>query len=295
MTHPPPMAMPRSAADTWSWSRIWPLAVLAGCLLVTGMAHAQRVGKPDAFKGIDIQERLGDLVPLDLPFVDETGRPVVLRDYFDGRRPVVLVLAYYDCPMLCTFVLNGVSEAVRLVELQPGEQFRLLTISIDPSETPALAAAKRESYVQSVNRNLGADEWHFLTGRQEAIDALAAALGFIYFYDEEQQEYAHPAVVHVLTPDGTISRYLYGIKYRDRDLKLALLEASRGTIGSIVDRVILYCFHYNAKDKQYALFAMNIMRLGGVVTLLLLGLLLGVLWSRERQRRRHQPPPAAAA
>jgi len=261
---------------------------LGAWLCAMPAAQAQRLGKPAAFKGMDIEEHLGAQLPLDMAFRDEAGAAVSLRELCDGRRPVVLVLAYYQCPMLCTFVLNGLTKAINETPLRPGEQYQLVTVSIDPTETAALAAAKRQTYLGSLEAKVDPAAWRFLTTDQATITALADALGFRYFYDETQRQYAHPAVVHILTPGGKISRYLYGIQYQPRDFRLALLEASDGRIGNIVDRVLLYCFHYSPRDKEYTAAAMRIMRLGGSAVLLALVIFLAILWRREW--RRHALP-----
>jgi protein SCO1/2 len=265
---------------------VWLVVLLALAL----PALAQRLGKPAAFKGIDIEEHLGAQVPLDLTFRDETGAPVTLRELCDGRRPVALVLAYYQCPMLCTFVLNGLTRAINETPLRPGEQYQLVTVSIDPREGAELATAKRTAYLGGLTTPVEPAAWRFLTADQATIDQLADTLGFRYFYDAEQNQYAHPAVVHVLTPEGKISRYLYGIQYQPRDFRLALLEASEGRIGNIVDRVLLYCFHYSPRDKEYTASAMRIMRLGGATVLAALVIFLAILWRREG-RRQELPQP----
>ncbi len=234
-------------------------------------------------RGIDVSERLGGSVPLNLRFADENGRQVELRDVFVQGKPVVLTLAYYECPMLCTFVLNALSKAVAELDWQPGDEYQMLTVSIDPEETPALAAAKRKVYVDSLNKGDIGDGWRFWVGRQTEITSLAESVGFEYYYDARQDEFAHPAVVFVLTPEGVISRYLYGIDYRSKDLRLSLLEAGEGKIGSLMDRVILFCYHYDPMGKKYTLMAMNVMRLGGLITVTFLGFFLAGLWLRERR------------
>ncbi|MFC1729467.1 SCO family protein [candidate division KSB1 bacterium] len=248
-------------------------------------AEAQRIeDNPIEMQGVTIEERLGSRIPLNLRFINESGEVIRLHDYFDRGKPVIITLVYYNCPMLCTLVLNTLTEAMQNIDLTPGEDFSVATISIDQRETPELASAKKTRYEQVYGRPLH-DGWHFHTGNEEDIQELADALGFQYYFDEKQDQFVHPAAAFVLTEDGTISRYLYGIDFNPRDLRLALLEASEGKIGSTVDRLILYCFHYDPEAKGYVVFAGNLMRIGGAVTLVLLSLLIGTLWLKERFKK----------
>lgn len=234
-----------------------------------------------ALTGIDVVEHLGDHVPLDVRFTDETGRETNLAEYFRQDHPVLLVLAYYNCPMLCTLVLNGIAEGVKGLDWTPGREFVMLTVSIDSSETPALASAKKDTYVKYLAKPGAESGWHFLTGREDQIRTLADAVGFKYYYVTERREFAHPAVVFLLTDDGRLSRYLYGLKFESRDVKLGLLEASEGKIGNTLDRLLLYCFHYDPDAKGYVLFAQNIMKIGGGLTVLVLVAFLFILWRRD--------------
>lgn len=231
---------------------------------------------------IDVVEHLGQTIPLDLIFTNDAGEKVTLGDYFHHGKPVILVLAYYTCPMLCTVVLNGLSDGVKSLAWFPGREFQMLTVSIDPSETAQLAAGKKSRYLDNFGKKGIENGWRFMVGAESQSKALAEALGFKYYYDTEQQMYAHPAVVFILTEDGRISRYLYGLEYKEHDLRLALLEASRGRIGNTIDRIILYCYHYDPAAKGYVVLASNIMRLGGAATLVILAVFLGTLWVRER-------------
>lgn len=257
------------------------------CVFGARQAVAQRVeDKPPDLQRIDIVEHLDARVPLDLVFVNAHGDSVRLGDYFQPGRPVVLSLVYYECPMLCTLVLNGLTAALQKLSYVPGDEFQLVSVSIDPGETPELAAQKKTRYL----RSLGRDEvpetgWAFLTGSEGSIRQLAAAIGFRYFYVKERDEYAHPAAIFVLTPDGRISRYLYGIEYKPQDVKLALLEAAEGKIGNTLEKLLLYCYHYDADANSYVLFAQNVMRLGGALTLILIAIFLIGLWTRERLRK----------
>jgi len=234
---------------------------------------------------IDVVEHLGQPIPLDLQFTDDQGRAVTLGDYFQDGRPVVMILGYYRCPMLCNLVFNGLTDAVADLDLGMGGDYTIITVSINPQETSELAAAKKNNYLEQIGPRGSADGWAFLIGDESQSAALAEALGFQYYYVEERDEYAHPAVVFLLTEDGVISRYLYGVQFGSRDLRFGLLEASEGKIGSTVDRILLYCFHYDPDAGGYVLFARNVMTLGGAATVVLLGALLIVLWTRERYRR----------
>ncbi|MDF1544282.1 MAG: SCO family protein [bacterium] len=238
----------------------------------------------EALNEIDVVEQLGDSIPLNLEFTNDRGEKVTLADYYDSERPVVLVLAYYSCPMLCNLVLNGLSAGVQQTGWTPGEQFRIVTVSFDPTETYELAAAKKKNYLAEAELDGVISGWDFLVGEESQSKALAEALGFKYYWDEQQEQYAHPAVIFLTSGDGKITRYLYGLEYAGNDLKLALLEASEGKVGSSLDRLILYCFHYDPDAGSYVVFAANVMKLGGAVSLLIFGLFLGLLWKRDRRR-----------
>ncbi|MBI4209596.1 MAG: SCO family protein [Deltaproteobacteria bacterium] len=221
---------------------------------------------PVELQEVGIEENLGDAISLDLEFVDETGAPVPLRAFFDGEHPVLLNLVYYECPNLCNFLLNGFTEGLTGLRWTAGDEFQIVTVSIDPREGPELAATKKEAYLKLYKRSEAREGWHFLTGSESHVRQLAQEIGFRYRYDEDQKQYAHAAAVFVLTPQGEISRYLYGIDYPPRDLKLALLEASQGKIGNPVDKFLLFCYHYDPKGRRYALFATNLMKIAGGAT-----------------------------
>jgi protein SCO1/2 len=241
---------------------------------------------PDELEGIGITEHLNATLPLDLAFTDDEGRAVRLGDYFRGQRPVILNLVYYQCPMLCTLVLNGVTEGMRGLAWTLGQEYENVTVSINPAETAELARVKKENYLAEYGKPGTAAGWHFLTGRQEEITALAQAVGFGYRFDPETNQFIHTAATFVCTPDGRISRYLYGIEYEEQTFRLALLEASQGRIGTQLDRLVLYCFQYDAEAGRYAPVAINIMRIGGAISAVALLGLLGWLWGRERRLRR---------
>jgi protein SCO1 len=232
---------------------------------------------------VGIDQHLNRDVPLDLPFVDERGRAIRLGDFF-GARPVVLVLAYYDCPMLCTFVLNGSISALQQLPFDAGKDFEFVTVSIDPSETATLAAAKKAAYLGHYTGHSGTTGFHFLTGPESSISQLTEAVGFRYAYVAETKQFAHPALVTVLTPSGRISRYLYGIDFPPADLRMALVEAGSGRIGTPVDRALLYCYHYDAANGRYGVAVTRLLRIAGFATLAGLGTVVG-LTVRARRRR----------
>jgi len=242
-------------------------------------------GLPKALNGIGIDQKLNEQLPLDLPLVDENGKNVKLGDYF-GKKPVVLSLVYYQCPMLCNQILSGMLGSLRQVTFNAGEQFEIVTVSFDPNETPALAAKKKETYIKAYNRPSGAAGWHFLTGDAANIKRLTEAVGFHYLWDEQTKQFAHASGIMLATPEGKLARYFYGIEYPPRDLRLGLVEASENKIGTPVDTLMLYCYHYDPSTGKYGAVVMNVIRAGGVVTLLLMGGMLLVL--RKVSRRRVQ-------
>lgn len=264
-----------------------PRLIAAGALLLL-VAPAPAAGPadptevPKGLQGVGIDEKLGEKIDLDLTFIAENGYPVALREYFGKGRPVILNLVYYDCPMLCNLILNGQTKTLREIPWTPGKEYEVVTISIDPTETFALAQKKKAVYLAGYGRP--APGWHFLADHQGNVKKLAEQVGFRYKYDEDRGQYAHTAVIMVLTEDGVVSRYLYGIQFKTRDVRLALTEASNGKVGTITDRVLLYCFHYDPEAKGYVLFAVNLMRAGGVAVMLVLGGVLAVFWRRERRR-----------
>ena len=237
--------------------------------------------KPGILSKIGIDQRLNHSVPLDLPFVDENGRAVKLGDYF-GKRPVLLALVYYECPMLCTQVLNGVTGALKVLNFDVGREFDVVAVSINPKEGPGLASAKKQAYVERYGRPQTASGWHFLTGREENIRALANAVGFRYVYDEETKQYAHGAGVELLTPKGVIARYYYGIEYSPRDIRLGIVEASEERVGSPIDSVLLLCFHYDPATGKYGATAMTMVRVAAVVTMIVFAAFFFVAVRRER-------------
>jgi len=236
---------------------------------------------PAPLREIGFDQNLDGQVPLDTPFRDEAGRVVLLGDYF-GKRPVVLVFAYYDCPMLCTLVINGLSSALKVMSLSPGKDFEIVTVSFDARDTPVNASAKKAAYLERYRREGAAEAWHFLTGDQASIDRLTKAAGFRYVWDKDTKQFAHPTGVMVLTPAGRLARYLFGIEYGPRDLRFAIVEASAGRIGSAVDSLLLYCYHYDPMTGRYGLAIMKAMRIAGAGTVLALGAFIFLMVRRER-------------
>jgi protein SCO1/2 len=267
-------------------------AALAATLLAS-LAFTQTMGpppggivradeKPELLKDVGIDQRLNEALPLELAFRDEAGRAVRLSDYF-GKRPVILALVYYNCPMLCTQVLNGLVGSLNTMSLAAGQDFDVVAVSFDSRETPEMAAAKKEAYLSRYKHPAADRGWHFLTGDAAAIGRLAKAAGFRFRYDEKREQFAHAAAIFVVTPEGRLARYFYGIEYPPRDLRLSLVEASAGRIGTPVDQILLYCFHYDPSSGKYGAVIVNIIRLAGAATLALLALSL-VLLSRRRSR-----------
>jgi protein SCO1/2 len=262
-------------------------AFIVGSGFAVGEVQAQLADQPPAvLKEVGVTEHLDAKLPLDLEFRNENGETVTLGSFFDGERPVILTLNYYRCPMLCGLMLNGLVEGFAAMEWSAGDEFEVVTVSINPLETPALARDKKQSYLKRYGRPSAAKGWHFLTGRQVEIDRLAETVGFSYVYDPVQKEYAHAAVIYVSTPDGRVARYLYGIEYPPKRLKLSLLEASEGTIGNTLDQLILYCYHYDPSNRRYSPVAMNIMRVGGGLSASILAVALGLFWLVEWRKKR---------
>ena len=272
--------------------------------------HAQMTGAPTAgyrrepgmaasvvprpLREIGFDQRLDERVPLDVEFKDDQGRTVKLGEYF-GRKPVVLAFVYYDCPMLCTMVLSSITSTLGVLSLDAGKDFELVMVSFDPRETPELASRKKAEYLHRYDRPTAAGGWHFLTGASPSIERLTKAAGFRYTWDEETQQFAHPAGIVVLTPDGRLARYLFGLEYGPRDLRLALVEASEGRIGTAIDAALLYCFHYDPMTGRYGFVVMRALRIAGAATVLAIATFIFVMLRRERTRHpapgtRHPAP-----
>lgn len=244
----------------------------------------QNIGvRPELLKDVGIDQKLNGAIPLGLAFRDENGSTAKLSEFF-GQKPVVLALVYYNCPMLCTQVLNGLDRSLKDLPMDIGKDFNVVTVSIDPSETPKLASAKRDLYVGIYGRPGAAQGWHFLTGEESQIRQLADAVGFRYAYDADSKQFAHASAVMVLTPGGKISRYFYGITYSARDMRLGLVEASEGKIGSAVDQVLLFCYHYDPVTGKYGLLISRVIKAGGLLTVLAIGILVLVLSRNEHYK-----------
>lgn len=238
--------------------------------------------KPAILEEIGVDEKLGETIPMDLEFVNSDGQTVRIADLIEEGKPVLLNPLYYECPILCGLVLDAVFNVVSDLAWSPGRDYTIISFSIDPDETPEMAAVSKDRYLTQLARPGAEQGWHFLTGEEEAIKKLTDSVGFRYKYDERTGEYIHLASIMMISPNGTITRYLYGAAFREFDLRNALFEAADGTIGSAMDRVIMYCFTYDPLSQSYVPVAMNIMKLGGLATLIFLGIFLGIFWRRER-------------
>jgi len=266
-------------------------------LALTGAAafstSAQQASTPPILSKVGITQNLNALVPPDVVFRDETGKSVRIGDFF-GHKPIVLSLVYFDCPALCTEVLNGELRTLKAISLDLGKDFDAVTVSFEPKDTPALAKAKRDVYAGQYGRPGAADHWHFLTGEQQSIEALTNAVGFHYAYDSSIRQYAHAAAILVLTPEGRIDRYFYGVIYPARDVRLGLVEASEGKIGTLTDHALLYCYQYDPMTGKYGVVVMNVLRAAGGLTVLILGIFMTMMFLRERKRPVDVSPAAGA-
>ncbi|HUS20260.1 MAG TPA: SCO family protein [Terriglobales bacterium] len=248
----------------------------------------QQNTRPSVLENVGIDQRLGQALPLEAKFRDELGREVKLGQYFH-KRPVLLALVYYDCPMLCTQVLNGLTSAIGVLKFNAGQEFDVVAVSFDPRETPQLAGTKKQVYLDRYKR-AGADQGiHFLTGDPESIKALTEAAGFRYVWDEKTSQFAHASAVMLVTPEGRLSQYYYGIEYSPKDMRLGIIEASNEKIGNVVDQIILYCFHYDPTTGKYGAAIMNLIRAGGVLTVLVLGTFMAVSFRRDARNSRRYP------
>jgi protein SCO1/2 len=265
--------------------------VFAAFVLLAGSAWGQGMSKgimsppanmrPPYLENVGIEQHLDAQIPPDLGFIDDAGRAVKLGDYF-GKKPMILNLVYYNCTMLCGEALEGLTGAMKVVKFDVGNQFDVVTVSFDPRETTEMAAAKKKRYVERYGRPGAANGWHFLTGSPESINALTKAVGFQYQYDPKSGQYAHATAIMVLTPEGRISRYFYGVEFPPKDLRMGLVEASQNKIGNAVDQVLLYCYHYDPATGKYGAVVSNMLKIGAALTILFLGILLFVLFRLER-------------
>jgi protein SCO1/2 len=261
------------------------LVIATMFLAAAAAATGDKPPLPKELQGIGIDQRLNAQVPLDARFVDESGQSVRLGDYF-GRRPVILTLVYYRCTMLCSYILNGVVAGLRPLSLRPGRDFDVIAISIDPAEDHQLAAEKRDHYTHSYSPKLGTNGWHFLTGDQKNIHAVADAVGFHYRYDPKTQMFLHLSAIMLLTPQGKAARYFYGVEYAPKDLELGLVEASANRIGTTADQILLYCYHYDPATGKYGAAVLNLLRASAALVLIALVGSLTILWRRDLRRDR---------
>jgi protein SCO1 len=257
------------------------LAASASAQMNNGVMSPPANTRPPRLENVGIEQHLDAQIPDDLIFRDETGRTMKLGDYF-GRKPQILNLVYYNCTMLCGEALAGLTGAMKMVKFDAGKEFEVVTVSFNPQETPEIAAAKKKDYLARYGRPGAASGWHFLTGQPESINALTKAVGFQYQYDPKINQYAHVTAIMVLTPQGRISRYFYGVDFPPKDLRMGLVEASQGKVGNAVDQVLLYCYHYDPATGKYGAVVNNILRLGAGVTIVFLGALLLILFRLEK-------------
>jgi len=259
--------------------RVFAVTLFLAAVAFSAFADQDR---PAALQSVGIDQRLNEQAPLDLIFRDETGRAVKLGDYF-GDKPVILSLVYYECPMLCTLTLNGLVRSMRVLPFGVGERYAVVTVSFNPRETSSLAAAKKKEYLAHYARPGGETGWHFLTGDESSIQKLTQAVGFHYNYDPQSGQFAHATGLVILTPQGRIARYFYGVEFSPRDLRLALDEASANKIGSPVEAMLLFCFHYDPMTGKYGLIITRVIQLAGAGTVLALGGFMAVMLWRERR------------
>jgi protein SCO1 len=241
-------------------------------------------GRPAALQSVDLEQKLGAQVPLDAEFRDEAGRTVRLKDYF-GRRPVILSLVYYSCQDLCPLTLDGLVRSLRPLSFSIGNEFDVLTVSFDPRDTPALAAAKKSDALGQYARPGAGAGWHFLTGHETAIQRLTEAVGFRYNYESDKDRFGHATGIMLLTSTGKVARYFYGIEFSPRDLRLGLIEASANKIGSPIDQLLLFCYHYDPATGKYSLLITNVIRLGAVATVIALAAFIALMLRRDRNRK----------
>jgi protein SCO1/2 len=274
-------------------SRPFALALAALVVLAPLPARAGSDTRPPELREVGIDQRLNQQVPLDLAFRNEQGETVTLGSLMRGK-PVILSLVYFECPMLCTLVLNGLLSTMKALPFDAGNEFDVITVSFDPTDTPALAAQKKENYLREYKRMGAAAGWHFLTGDEASIKRLADTVGFRYTYLPEKKEFAHAAGIMVLTPAGVLSRYFYGVEYAPRDVKFGLMDAAQERIGTAVDQLMLFCFSYDPTTGRYTTFVLTLVRIGGALTVLAFALFLFRMLRRGRAARRAATPPTAA-
>jgi len=275
------------------------LALATVAVLATSVAAQRRPGQPryeavsTTLGDVSIQQKLDSQVPLKAQFKDESGSTVELGKYFGHGKAVILNLVYYECPMLCTEVLNGLTSTLRTLKLDVGKDFEVLTVSFDPRETPALAAKKKQAYLERYGRQGASSGWHFLTGDKENIAKLTESVGFRFAWDDKTQQWAHGAAIMILTPKGRVAQYYYGVEYPPKDLRLGLVEASENRIGNLVDEVLLYCYHYDPRTGRYGAVVTRILQLSAAATTLILGGFMIVMFRRDKKQGPNKTPRAA--
>lgn len=265
--------------------------LLALVLMILGLPLSAQMADPSSDRlpaqlgDVGIEQKLGDQVPLQLPFRDETGKTVALGDYFQNNRPVILSLVYFNCPMLCSQVLAEMAHCLRRLKFDAGKQFEIVTVSFDPRETPQMARAAKSQYLAMYGRQGGESGWHFLTGDQSSITALGNAVGFHYSWDSRTKQFAHATGIMLLTPEGRVAQYYYGARYFPSDLRLGLIEASHNRIGTLADQIVLYCYHYDPRTGRYGAIVFRVMQVSGAFTLLIMGSLIVFLFFNDPNRR----------
>lgn len=266
------------------------LVVLVSSVATVGLAQIlsgpdTKQARPPGLEHVGIEQKLDAQVPLDLQFRDENGATVKLGDYFHTGRPVVLNLVYYQCPMLCGEVLQGLTATVKVIKFMPGKDFEIVTVSIDPREAPELAKEKKKTFLERLDRPGAEKGWHFLVGQKDQIDKLTNAVGWQYEYDPKTDQFAHAAGIVLLTPKGKVSQYYYGVEYSARDMRLGMIEASQNKIGTLADAVLLYCYHYDPRTGKYGAAITNIVRLAGIVTVVVLGGFIVIMFRHDRKEK----------
>jgi protein SCO1 len=266
----------------WALLLMVPMSTLAAAQGMNAGPRGTLQPPPTILKRVGIDQQLGSQLPLDLKFRDEIGREVKLGDYFH-KRPVVLSMVYYECPMLCGEVLNGEASVFSTLKFDIGKEFDVVTVSFNPTETPDLARGKKRTYVERYGRKGAEEGWHFLTGTPESINAITKAVGFNYAWDPESKQFAHAAAIMVITPEGKVAQYLYGVEYAPKDLRFAIVQASQGKAGNLVDQVLLYCYHYDPRTGKYGAVVSRVIQVAGAVTIAILGGFLIVMFRMEPQ------------
>lgn len=261
------------------------LGSMAAAQAMNGGPRGTTQPPPSILKNVGIEQKLDAQLPLDLKFRDESGREVKLGDYF-GKRPVVLSMVYYECPMLCGEVLNGEASVFSALKFDIGKEYDVVTVSFDPTEGPDLARGKKRTYVERYARPGGEEGWHFLTGPKESIEALTNAVGFKYAWDEQTKQFAHAAAIMVVKPDGRIAQYFYGVEYSPKDLRFGIVQASHGKVGNVVDQVLLYCYHYDPRTGKYGAVVSRVLQVAGGLTVLILGGFLVMMFRLEPRKDR---------